>query len=666
MHSAFIFDWLQTLEHDASPNPTKKRDRAHSDADSAIATTLTSPPKRARPSTPDSLPVRSGDPSKGQHATGAAIAGLADQDETPTRLSYRSVAGGSGGVSAAAAASALRPREILIPQGPSSPARGWSMSPERHKVKNVPDLAQMLAVPLRYTWQLGEPGFFSASGRQENQQHRGRGEGLSSSGGRAAVTATGPESLQRRLFKVAHSQEILPSEMRNHIEALVDADFLLPSMWTQSRPQQQAQQSQPRARAQAVPRAHALSNTPSVPPLEALVELGAVQKIVSATWASLDGRNSEAGWNCAVHQKVLDLALEPFPTVEICNVTRAPMAAPFRPRLAPGFFTGAGSEAASLASDIAGGSDAVSSARSGDDSATGSQPGAAGGGSFHKMVDFALQLKPDGPWQQRQQRRRPGWYVAGAFSGSRVKANEGDGGGEGAAPPALTSLVQRYLSQQAIEERWINAMAFQMMRERPAPVYIETKSASGKLEDAKVQLGICLAGWHARMRRMLAQAGRVEKVRSGGKGVAEDEEDSGDGSQAHNHPVVTVPAILVHEAEWEVVFAVDARGLADASDEIVSGANFYLSAVLQVYFWPQVCTDQVSSRQHIVGPALKLGSTSSVVGTYQLLAGLRCIADWMDTEFRDWLTQLLQDILHYPPPAPGLRVPRRNSNDPFA
>jgi len=40
-----------------------------------------------------------------------------------------------------------------------------------------------------------------------------------------------------------------------------------------------------------------------------------------------------------------------------------------------------------------------------------------------------------------------------------------------------------------------------------------------------------------------------------------------------------------------------------------------------------------------------LGNTSSIVGMYRLLGGLRAIADWMDTEFRAWLQGVLQDVL---------------------
>ena len=42
---------------------------------------------------------------------------------------------------------------------------------------------------------------------------------------------------------------------------------------------------------------------------------------------------------------------------------------------------------------------------------------------------------------------------------------------------------------------------------------------------------------------------------------------------------------------------------------------------------------------------MHLGDTHSVVGMYQLLAGLRGIADWMDRHFLEWFTLLLEDAV---------------------
>ena len=47
----------------------------------------------------------------------------------------------------------------------------------------------------------------------------------------------------------------------------------------------------------------------------------------------------------------------------------------------------------------------------------------------------------------------------------------------------------------------------------------------------------------------------------------------------------------------------------------------------------------------MVGETLRIGDTSTILGMYRLLAGLRCIASWVHIHFRNWFVELLEDAL---------------------
>lgn len=137
---------------------------------------------------------------------------------------------------------------------------------------------------------------------------------------------------------------------------------------------------------------------------------------------------------------------------------------------------------------------------------------------------------------------------------------------------SLANLVKAFVAAQPDGEQWINAMSYEPMRHRPAAVFVETMSGAGKLEDARVRLGMCLAGWHSRMRRILAQT-----KRSGAAAC-----------------VIATPVIFVVEADWEVAFGVDGRSLAVPTDGIVSTALAALSpwSILLLFTTPvwRMCT----------------------------------------------------------------------------
>ncbi|OBS20351.1 hypothetical protein FPOA_06723 [Fusarium poae] len=126
----------------------------------------------------------------------------------------------------------------------------------------------------------------------------------------------------------------------------------------------------------------------------------------------------------------------------------------------------------------------------------------------------------------------------------------------------------------------INQTMYTALTKRPAPLFIETKTMSGSGTRSQVQLGIWVASWFQRLRAV------------------------GSAKEA-----IPVPLIQVSGNTWHVIFA---------SDE----------------------NDKVT----LVDQTIRIGDTASMVGMYQLMAALRVIGKWADTEFRAWMTEFLDSI----------------------
>lgn len=473
---------------------------------------MSSPTKRPRPSSPDIA-----------ESQGTACSPQSILQQTPTQASQRQANDGS----------ILPPTSLPF----AIRARNRSESPKKDKIRNIPDLSD-LAVPVEYDFPLD----ISHSLRHDPAIFQLYGE----------------------LVAIEHDHQILPSNVRGHIERLISADVILPCMWNRPDPWSKAMQ---KAEAGAGSPGHpdqVDDNNVDGEDLDTRLhnELAEVKHIVQASVRAFKARFAESHWNSSIHQRVLELALRPTPSVGVMNVTRAPIAEPFRPRLAKGNNT------ASLASSLSSTSstDPSSPFADKDDNNT-----ASNALSSHKMVDFVLLLETAQP----------------VFSSRAVSRRD-----------YLTSLVDRFLDAQAAPERWINNFAYVPLRKLPAAVFIETKSAAGRSEDGFIQLAICVAGWHRRMRALLAQAG----ANGGTTG----------GATVGGPTVLSVPVIMVLEGNWDVLFAVDGRGLEGRVDEI-----------------------------QVVGPAIRLGNTYSIVGMYRLLAGLRAVANWMDAFFRPWIMDAL-------------------------
>ncbi|KAM0229881.1 hypothetical protein ACHAP5_011519, partial [Fusarium lateritium] len=196
------------------------------------------------------------------------------------------------------------------------------------------------------------------------------------------------------------------------------------------------------------------------------------QKIVELSNESSQLRRSEAAWNSHVHMPLLtSLAESQSPAVAIEDITSARIV----PRFRPTFTDSIPDEASSTGS------------YSTNSNSNASRPTAK---SVHKMVDFALVLRTHAP---------------------------------------LAGMIEKLTK---FHDATINQTAYYPLKTRPAPVFIETKIASGNGETADVQLGIWIAAWHESMRSLIKRGGLDERV-------------------------ITVPLIQVTEARWTVIFAVD-------------------------------------------------------------------------------------------------------------
>ncbi|RSL99244.1 hypothetical protein CDV31_012252 [Fusarium ambrosium] len=238
---------------------------------------------------------------------------------------------------------------------------------------------------------------------------------------------------------------------------------------------------------------------------------------------------SEAAWNCLVHTPLLRQTTSMFPFLEVEPITSAHIKPAFRPLLATGDETPSRRSNASV-SDMS----SVSEHSMG---TTRTSPS-----SVHKMVDFALVLSP---------------------------------GSE------LQNLIKIFLSKQSSKTSTINQTSYEPLRTRPAPIFIETKTASGNMDTANAQLGIWVAAWHQRLRSIVDLGGGTESV-------------------------ITVPVIQVVGSVWTLLFVTDAG--------------------------PEI---------HLLDGDFRIGDTSTIVGIYQLQAAMSALGVWVKETFEPWITSLL-------------------------
>ncbi|KPM46320.1 hypothetical protein AK830_g25 [Neonectria ditissima] len=255
-----------------------------------------------------------------------------------------------------------------------------------------------------------------------------------------------------------------------------------------------------------------------------------LRSIVNDSIASSNLHRSEAAWNCLVHTPLLRCAFSRFAFLEVEPISSAQIMPAFRP------LSKNGGQVPSQPSS------ASTSSLSGQGLGTPQTRANTVALSVHKMVDFAVVLRPE---------------------------------------KALQNLIDTFLDKQPHTMATINQTLYEPLRNRPAPIFIETKTSSGNMDTANVQLGVWVAAWHERMRSIIALGGGTDTI-------------------------ITIPVIQVVGSVWTLLFVMDA------------GAEI-----------------------RVLDGDFRIGDTNSILGLYQLQAAMSAIAVWVKDTFEPWFTALL-------------------------
>jgi len=157
-------------------------------------------------------------------------------------------------------------------------------------------------------------------------------------------------------------------------------------------------------------------------------------------------------------------------------------------------------------------------------------------------------------------------------------------------PMAFQALLQSL----PFEQRTLSQTDYGPLRYFPAPVAIETKTSSGDLEEAKVQLGVWVAAWFRRVRLLLRG----------------------------NTETIPVPMIVIEAGKWAVYYACDQE-------------NAIVRILSSVSYFPHTTYIRAHPLQSIYGPD-DIGDTLTMEGIYKLLASIRAIGKWLGQEFGEW------------------------------
>ncbi|KAI1347327.1 hypothetical protein F5Y01DRAFT_318872 [Xylaria sp. FL0043] len=140
--------------------------------------------------------------------------------------------------------------------------------------------------------------------------------------------------------------------------------------------------------------------------------------------------------------------------------------------------------------------------------------------------------------------------------------------------------IAKFLGQ--LEDQCFNQSHYGPLTAMPSGVFVETKAEDRKTDEAKTQLGMWLASWYGRIAQFPCLS---------------DEEDA--------LPSPVIPVLIIEKEVWNLWFAFD-----------------------------------TASQYEVYGP-IKIGSTDELDGAYRVLAVLRIIAQWMATDFLDWVEKCL-------------------------
>lgn len=145
---------------------------------------------------------------------------------------------------------------------------------------------------------------------------------------------------------------------------------------------------------------------------------------------------------------------------------------------------------------------------------------------------------------------------------------------------ARQALAKEAHSRPPTDVPWsVNHTTYPPLRSRPIAVSIETKTPSGKYDEAVAQLAIWGAAHLARLNRLVPPGTSLP----------------------------TLPLVLVSGTEWNLYF---------------------------------ISLDVSANKNKIFG-SFCLGDTKSLLGVYRLLQSARLLADWADSSLREWWDSVL-------------------------
>jgi hypothetical protein len=209
------------------------------------------------------------------------------------------------------------------------------------------------------------------------------------------------------------------------------------------------------------------------------------------------------------------------------------------------------------------------------------------------------------------------------------------------ARDALASLITTSFDS-------INHVRYEGLRTRPIAISIETKTESRSVEEAKVQLGVWLAGQVARIEALMRQVavseadGRFEEESTSESGTSKRRRVTSRASHSHSHthaqlPTPT-PTIDINIPDATALLSQIVFPLVDVQSDSWS---LFFGRISSDTSMPTSRTQKPASRIHIFH-SVPLGNTTNTVQTYRLIKSLKVLRTWVDTDFRDWWDRVLR------------------------
>lgn len=211
------------------------------------------------------------------------------------------------------------------------------------------------------------------------------------------------------------------------------------------------------------------------------------------------------------------------------------------------------------------------------------------------------------------------------------------------ARDALTSLITTSSDS-------INHVRYEGLRTRPIAISIETKTESRSVEEAKVQLGVWLAGQVARIEALMRQVA----VLQAGEQLEEESTSKSETSRrgrgtsrashsysrthmrTHAQLPTPTPTIDINIPESTALLSQIVFPLVDVQSDSWSLFFGRISSDTSTSR-----TQKPASRIHIFH-SVPLGNTTNMVQTYRLIKSLKVLRAWIDTDFRDWWDRVLR------------------------